>query len=98
MMVDRKELLVAIDNFDRELREIQEFLPFCKLINESSICAEKRMKEILVLRKIVNYQLQIGNYRRAIRYFLAVKLLLNDLKSYKKKAVKRATEYMLRRS
>ena len=48
MMVDRKELLVAIDNFDRELREIQEFLPFFKLINESSNCAEKRMKEILV--------------------------------------------------
>lgn len=98
MMVDRKELLVAIDNFDKELREIQEFLPFFKLMNDSSICAEKRMKEILVLRKIVNYQLQIGNYRRAIRYFLAVKLLLNDLKPYKKKAAKRATEYMLRRS
>ncbi len=55
MMVDRKELLVAIDNFDRELREIQELLPFFKLINESWEKTEKRFKEILFFINIMNF-------------------------------------------
>lgn len=55
-----------------------------------------KYQRIFLFPKIINKNMQSGNYKRAVRYFFMAEKLMNDIEKNKDKIKKRITHYIIR--
>lgn len=74
------DLLTSIYEMFGEIKSLEVEMAFIHLLNNPELL--KKSNEIQVLQALIIRNLQYGNYRSVIRYFVALKKLVKEFKIY----------------
>ena len=92
-----------MDNYIEELKNKIEIL-YARINKETDILfaydliekGNNKYQNIFLFPKIINRNMQSGNYKRAVRYFLMAEKLMEDIEKNQEKIKKKITDYIMR--
>ncbi len=77
---DNSSLLASIQKLNEDIKRLCGTMTFVHLLNDNSL--KKKTNSIILLQGLINRNLQIGNYRSVIRYFITLNIVVKELKKY----------------
>lgn len=92
MGIDNSSLLASIQRLNDDIKRLCGTMTFVHLLNDNRL--KKKADSIILLQGLINRNLQIGNYRSVIRYFITLNILVKELKKYDS-VVKEKITYLL---
>ena len=94
MEIDNSSLLASIQKLNEDINRLCGAMTFVHLLNDSRL--KKKTNSIILLQGLINRNLQIGNYRSVIRYFITLNILVKELKKYDSIVKEKITDLMLK--
>lgn len=94
MEIDNSSLLASIQKLNEDIKRLCVTMTFVHLLNDSRL--KKKTNSIILLQGLINRNLQIGNYRSVIRYFITLNILVKELKKYDSIVKEKITDLMLK--
>lgn len=94
MEIDNSSLLASIQKLNEDIKRLCVTMTFVHLLNDSRL--KKKTNSIILLQGLINRNLQIGNYRSVIRYFITLNILVKELKKYDNIVKEKITDLMLK--
>lgn len=94
MEIDNSSLLASIQKLNEDIKRLCGTMTFVHLLNDNRL--KKKTNSIILLQGLINRNLQIGNYRSVIRYFITLNILVKELKKYDSAVKEKITDLMLK--
>lgn len=94
MGIDNSSLLASIQKLNEDIKRLFGTMTFVHLLNDNSL--KKKTNSIILLQGLINRNLQIGNYRSVIRYFITLNILVKELKKYDSVVKEMITDLLLK--
>lgn len=87
-----EELKKQIDTLYHKIQKEKDFLVIYNLIEKE----RSKYQYIFSMTEIINRNLQIGNYKRVMKYYILAESLMKNIEDDKEKIRKKITDYIIK--